>query len=347
MQQKPFGKLPSGPRQERILKSPQYRGDGFQNILETPMLADDISYFRMFKEYFFHDDERRPTQILPSVRTDLKALPDGEPTLVWFGHSSYLLRIEGKTILVDPVFSDRPSPVQFAGTKAYPIQTPYSLDDLPHLDAVILTHDHYDHLDYNSILKLKRHTKKFYTALGVGSHLAYWGVSESHIQEFDWWDSATIFPGIQLTATPARHFSGRGFTRYKTLWVSFVLQTATHRIFLGGDSGYDDSFKKIGQTFGPFDLALLECGQYDRKWPLIHMAPEQTVQAAVDLQARVLMPVHWGKFTLSVHPWRDPIRRATKQAAILGQKLTTPLIGEAIRLNSYLPNTPWWEERMG
>ncbi|MBL0744356.1 MBL fold metallo-hydrolase [Chryseolinea lacunae] len=343
MQQKPFGKLPSGARLERIKKSPHYRDGAFQNLEETPMLAKDVSYMDMVTEYFSKGEDKEPTKTLPSVRTDLKHLPDGEPSIVWFGHSSYLIHIDGKNILVDPVFSLRASPVQYMGMKAYPIETPYSLDDFPDLDAVIITHDHYDHLDYNSILKLKDKTKNFYTALGVGSHLAHWGIEEERIHEFDWWEGETISPGMQLTATPARHFSGRGFTRYQTLWASFVLSTPTNRIFIGGDSGYDGSFKNIGDKFGPFDIALLECGQYDRKWPFIHMMPEQTVQAAIDLKTRVLMPVHWGKFTLSVHPWRDPIRRAKKEAAVLHMPLTTPRIGEVLKLNSYLPNKAWWE----
>ena len=303
-----FGKLPSGKRLERIKKSPNYRNGSFQNLSPTQMLAEGASYPKMMREFFFGKGvDRSPVKPLPSVKTNLKTLSIDEPSLVWFGHSSYLLIIEGKRILIDPVFSERASPWQFVGTKGYQYTNPYSIDDFPDIDLVIITHDHYDHLDYESILKLKSKAKHFCTALGVGAHLTAWGIDESKIIEFDWWEKKTALPGIELTATPARHFSGRGFKRNQSLWTSFVLHTDHHHLFLGGDSGYDPAFKKIGEEFGPFDLAILECGQYNEQWPFIHMTPEQTVQAAIDLKAKILLPVHWGKFTLSLHPWYEPI----------------------------------------
>lgn len=344
MQQKSFGKLPSGKRLERVRQSPQYRDGSFQNIEKTAMLAEGVSYFRMLREFFSEGIDRIPAEPLHTVKTDLRALPVNEPTLVWFGHSSYLLTLGGKRILIDPVFSKRASPVQYAGVSSFAYTHAYTADDFPDIDIVIITHDHYDHLDYGSIQKLKDRVTLFCTALGVGEHLEYWGVAPGRIREFDWWEGAEVVPGFTLTATPARHFSGRGFTRNQTLWTSFVLQAAGYKLFLGGDSGYDGSFKIIGDKFGPFDLALVECGQYNEKWPDIHMQPENTVQAGVDLKAKVLMPVHWGKFKLALHPWREPIIRSTRRAQELGVSVTTPKIGEVVKLNSSLPAEHWWEK---
>jgi L-ascorbate metabolism protein UlaG (beta-lactamase superfamily) len=343
MQQPSFGKLPLGERLTRIERSPQYKKDHFENILPTAMMADDVSYPDMLRKFFFATDPlREPDHVLPAVKTDLRALGEQEPVIVWFGHSSYFLRIDGKNILVDPVFSKRASPVQYAGSEQFPGTEIYSADDFPDIDLMIITHDHYDHLDYGTIKKMHSRTKAIYTSLGVGSHLAYWGVPESKIHELDWWEQATALPGIELTATPARHFSGRGFIRNKTLWSSFVLKTSTHKIFLGGDSGYDASFKNIGDKFGPFDLALLESGQYDKQWPFIHMMPEETVLAAKDLQAKVLMPVHWGKFRLALHPWNESIQRVTAKAAADGLPITTPRIGEPIAVGGPYPQAKWW-----
>lgn len=343
MQQKPFGKLPSGKRLERVKQSHNYRDGSFKNLEKTEMLAENVSYYQMMKKYFGKGVDRQPSAALPTIKTDLNTLPSDKPVIVWFGHSSYLIKIHDKTILVDPVFSERTSPVQYIGMKAYAGTMAYCAGDMPEVDVVIITHDHYDHLDYNSILALKSKTKLFCTALGVGSHLEYWGIPASSIIEFDWWDHQILLPGIKLTSTPARHFSGRGFTRNKTLWSSFVLDASDHKIFIGGDSGYDSSFKKIGEKFGPFDIALLENGQYDPMWPYIHMMPEEVVQASLDLNANVLMPVHWSKYTLALHPWNEPVKRAITKATELNVTVTTPKIGEVIHIGENYPETHWWE----
>lgn len=338
-----FGKLPSGRRLERIRKSVQYREGNFHNIQETQMLSEEASYPKMIANYFKKIEGREPSTALPSVKTDLKSIPATYPVIVWFGHSSYLIKIGGKNILVDPVFSNYASPLEFLGKKGYPITHPYSVDDLPDLDVVILTHDHYDHLDYVTIQKIKSRTKLFYASLGVGEHLVHWGIEENSIVELDWWEQVNIAYGLDIIATPARHFSGRLFKRNQALWSSFVLKTHTHTLFLGGDSGYDTSFKTIGEKYGPFDLAILECGQYNTMWPYIHMMPEETAQASVDLKAKVFMPVHWGKFTLAMHSWKDPIERVVKKAKELNAEVTTPRIGEMVVLDHPLPNEKWWE----
>jgi L-ascorbate metabolism protein UlaG (beta-lactamase superfamily) len=343
MQQKSFGKLPSAKRLERIEKSKHYHNGKFENLISTPKVAEGVSYMGMMRDFFFSKGiDRTPTVTLPSVTTDLKHLPEDSLSITWFGHSSYLIHDQGKNILVDPVFSERASPVQFAGMKSYDGTMVYNIEDFPELDMVIISHDHYDHLDYNSIVKLKSKTKKFCVPLGVGAHLVYWGVNEDQIQEFDWWESADVFPEVNLTSTPARHFSGRGFSENKTLWSSYVLSIHGYKIFIGGDSGYDDTFKNVGNKFGPFDLVILECGQYDAQWPYIHMMPEETIQAALDLKAETLLPVHWGKFTLALHPWKEPIERALEKAKSLPLRITTPLIGEPVLLNKTLPTKNWW-----
>ncbi len=344
MQTAPFGKLPSGKRLDRIKQSPNYRDGSFQNVYKTEMMAEGVSYPKMMLEFFGKGVDREPTTILPSVKTDLKALVETEPIIIWFGHSSYLIKIEGKNILVDPVFSERASPFQFIGSKNYAINSPYSISDFPDIDMVIISHDHYDHLDYNSILQLKSKTELFCVGLGVGSHLESWGVDSIKIREFDWWESEEVFPGFELISTPARHFSGRGFKRNQTLWSSYVLRTPSKKIFIGGDSGFDSSFKTIGEKFGPFDLSILECGQYDKQWPFIHMMPEETAQAAVDLSGNVLLPVHWAKFTLGLHPWKEPAERVTTAAEKLKLTVTTPLIGEVVELNNSFPNNKWWAD---
>ncbi len=346
MQQKSFGKLPSGARKQRIEKSPNYKDGAFQNLTKTVMLAEDASYFSMMREFFKDKPGRYPQTAVPVVKTDLNTFQTDAPALIWFGHSSYLLLISGKRILIDPVFSDRPSPVQYLGTKSFNGARAYGPDDFPQLDLILITHDHYDHLDYNSIAALKSKAARFIVPLGVGEHLEHWGVPERNITELDWWDSIPAFDNIQITATPARHFSGRGLTRNKSLWTSYVLKTNTHNLFIGGDSGYDPAFKTIGEKYGPFDLALLECGQYDKQWPNIHMMPEETVQASIDLKAAVLMPVHWGKFVLANHGWKEPIERARKQVDALQVKITTPRIGEPVVLGNELPTAEWWRSIM-
>lgn len=340
---KSFGVLPAGARLERIKQSPNYKNDAFQNLESTDMRIQGASYFTVMRKFFAKGIDREPINMIPSVKTDLRTSSPENPSVIWFGHSSYLITIGDKKILIDPVFSERTSPFRSIGKKAYPGTLPYSVDDMPEIDLLLITHDHYDHLDYDTILKLKPKVKRVCTSLGVGSHLEFWGIDSATITEFDWWQCETIFPDVDLTATPARHFSGRGLTRNKTLWSSFVLRMPSYKIFIGGDSGYDASFKKIGETFGPFDLALLECGQYDPMWPLIHMMPEQTVQAALDLKAKLLMPVHWSKYTLSLHRWYDPIQRVTKRAGELGMPVTTPMIGENVSVGKNYPASRWWE----
>lgn len=338
-----FGKAPSGERLKRIQHSSNFRNEQFQNLSFTPTFAEDVSKFEMIRDGIFKISKRKaPSTALPSVKTNLKNLPPGKDVLVWFGHSSYFMQIDGKKILVDPVFSGSASPFSFM-VKSFKGSDVYTPDDFPSIDYLIITHDHWDHLDYKTVLELKPKVAKIITGLGTAAHLEYWGFDPKSIIELDWNESSVLDSGFKITATPGRHFTGRTFKRNQSLWCSFVFQSPSKKIFIGGDSGYDTHFVQIGAEHGPFDLALLECGQYNKSWKYIHMMPEQTAQAAVDLKAKTMMPVHWGKFALSLHAWDEPIQRIIKEARRLNVSIIYPMIGETVDLNSFGAQTEWWK----
>lgn len=339
--QEKFGEKPSGERLKQIRQSPNFRDGEFQNQSFTPTFAEDVSKFGMIRDGIFKISKRKaPETNLPSVKTDLKNLDPTKNVLAWFGHSSYFMQIDGKRILVDPVFSGHASPFSFM-VKSFKGSDVYSPEDFPEIDYLFITHDHWDHLDYKTVTKLK--VDKIITGLGVGAHLERWGFASDQITELDWNQTAKLDSSFVVTATSGRHFSGRGFKRNQSIWCSFVLQTPSKKIFIGGDSGYDTHFAKIGADYGPFDLALLECGQYNKSWKYIHMMPEQTVQAAIDLKAKTLMPVHCGKFALALHAWDEPIIRVTKEAHRLAVPIVHPMIGELVDLNNLDEQGEWWK----
>ena len=339
---KTTGQLPAGKYKERILCSPHYRNGAFQNLSPTPMKPEGVSYWKMLRTFFRKHPDTAPASALPVVETDLDRLSDDAPVIVWFGHSSYLLRIRGKHLLVDPVFSGSAAPFSFM-VKAFPGTNRYQAADMPVIDYLLLTHDHYDHLDYRTLLQLKKKIRSVYCSLGVGAHLRYWGFDPEMMTEMDWGQREELDADMELIAAPARHFSGRGWKRAQSLWSSFILRTPDHSIYIGGDSGYDTHFSRIGREWGPFDLAILEAGQYNVMWPLIHMMPEETVQAALDLQAKALMPVHWGKFRLSTHPWQEPVQRVLACADEAGLPVISPRIGEPVSLNGNYRFPEWWK----
>lgn len=343
MRQARFGRLPMGERLERIKKSPNYRDGEFKNLSETPTFTSDESKFKVFADFFFGEKPRvEPIDSIPSVKTDLNKLPIDQDQLVWFGHSSYLLQLEGKRILVDPVLSGHASPFFFM-VNAFKGADIYKAEDMPAIDYLIITHDHWDHLDYHALKSLKDRVKKVICPLGVGAHLEYWGYAPEIITELDWYEQTELPASWKITATPARHFSGRGFKRNQTLWASFVLKTPAHNLFIGGDGGYDTHLAKIGEQYGPFDLAFIEQGQYNQRWKYIHLLPEQLFLAAANLNAKRILPVHNSKFALASHPWDEPLSKMDENKATSTIPVLTPKIGEVVNLNdSTQVFSPWW-----
>jgi L-ascorbate metabolism protein UlaG (beta-lactamase superfamily) len=344
MQQTKFGKLPASDRLETIKRSPNYKNGAFQNQSITPSLTEGASFYSVLKEFLFGDKKRRlPVDEIPSVKTNLLTLDINKDVLVWFGHSSYFMQVDGKRILVDPVLSGYASPLSFT-TKAFKGSNIYSVDDIPTIDYLFISHDHWDHLDYETVKKLQQKIKKIICALGVGQHLERWGFNSDIIIEKDWNEQIILGDGFIVNTTPARHFSGRGVKRNQALWTSYVLQTPTMKIFIGGDSGYDKHFAEIGKTFGPFDLAILENGQYNKSWKYIHMMPEEVLQVAKELNAERLFPVHSSKFALANHDWDAPLSTITTLNKTANIPLITPMIGELVDLKDKMQKfSEWWK----
>lgn len=342
MKQPQFGKAPTGVRFDRISKSPNYKNGAFQNLSHTPSLKEGVSYYTVFKEFFFDKSKRvQPAAILPATKVDLSTLSPNEDIIVWFGHSSYLIQVNGKRILVDPVFSGNASPFTFT-TKSFKGADVYTASDMPHIDYLFISHDHYDHLDHKTMVALRPKVGRVITGLGVGAHLEHWGYDTASIIERDWNDHILLDTGFEATLVPARHFSGRGLKRNGTLWTSFVLQTPSYKLFIGGDSGYDTHFATIGAQHGPFDLVMLENGQYNEYWKYIHMMPEEVVKAATELKAKRLFPVHWSKFALALHDWDEPINRIVAEANRLNMPLLHPMIGAVVKLSDTTTQNEWW-----
>lgn len=289
--------------------------------------------------------DRNPVGQIPVFEIDWDKINAIEDHLTWFGHSAFLLNIDNKKILVDPMLGPIASPVSFIGPKRYSEDMLDFIEDLPAIDAVLISHDHYDHLDYPSIRKLKSKVDHFFVPYGVSNHLIRWGVAKERITELNWWDE-TEFKGLTIALTPAKHFSGRGiFNRNTTLWGGWVILGKQTRFYTSGDGGYDAHFKEIGEKYGPFDITLIEGGQYDRLWSGSHMVPEESVQANIDVMGKNMMLIHWGAFTLANHGWTEPIERALKEAKKKDVNLIAPKIGETVSLIGALsaPVTTWWE----
>ena len=344
MRQEKFGRPPQGARLERIQKSPNYRDGAFQNQLPTPRGPENTSFAAMMWEYWFVKKERlTPKEPLPSQKTDLKKLaPEGD-ALVWLGHSSVFLRLGGRNILIDPVLSDYASPVSFS-TRAFPGTNLYQAAEFPDIDYLIISHDHWDHLDHQTLLALKPRIGRIITGLGVGEHLEAWGFNPGQIIEGDWYDQVEPEPGLTVHFRPVRHFSGRTLKSGQTLWTSFVLETPERRVYYSGDSGYGPHLAETGRDFDGFDLAILENGQYDLNWKYIHMMPEEVALAADELKAKTLLPVHDGRFNIANHSWDDPFIRLTAAAKGYQFKLATPFLGEVFYLDDQERSfSRWWE----
>jgi L-ascorbate metabolism protein UlaG (beta-lactamase superfamily) len=339
-----FGRRPSKEKVQKLSRSPQYVQGKFQNPVPTMMEMNLKTTLGILREFTKSAPNRRPAT--PLVMDSPLLQKDAETKVTWFGHSASLLTIDGKALLLDPMFGRAPSPFPWFGKGRYSGGLPFQVAELPVIDAVVLSHDHYDHLDYGSILKIKHKVNKFLVPLGVGGHLERWGVPPEKIAEYDWWDEFT-YEGLTFACTPATHFSGRSMTdRGATLWCSWVIKGEQANVFFSGDSGYSSHFKAIGQKYGPFDVTLMECGQYDERWGDIHMLPEETVQAHMDVKGKLLIPIHWGAFTLALHDWFDPVERAVRAAAQQHVRIATPKIGQTVSLYAEeIPTTAWWKMR--
>lgn len=342
---KQLGQFPDEKRKEYFSTLPNYANGRFQNILVTPALLEGESMTKALFNSLCKVENTSPKSALPFVITDLKKLPPEENVLVWFGHSSYFIQVDGKKFLIDPVFSGNASPMP-GSIKAFAGADYYKPEHMPDIDFLLISHDHWDHLDYKTVQELKNRVGKVICGLGTGQHFEYWGWKSKKIIEKNWWESIDIADGFRITLTPARHFSGRLLNRNISLWTSFVLKTPSKNLFLGGDSGYGNHFKEIGEKYGPFDLAVMECGQYNEKWPYIHTLPDQLIGEVQELKAKNFIPVHHSKFKLSQHAWFEPVELAAKNAEDHHQPITLPVIGEKVDLNQLGNITwkKWWEE---
>ncbi|WP_398500405.1 MBL fold metallo-hydrolase [Variovorax sp.] len=325
--------------------SPQFKGCTFENM-DNPDVLPNQSTWKIWTRFFFETKtDSVPTDAIPVkplTPAVLAALDAQANHVVRLGHSSHLLKLRGKYWLIDPVFGERVSPFSFAGPKRFH-QPPIALQDLPPIEGLILSHDHYDHLDVYTIEYLAKRVQHYFVPLGVKARLVAMGVPPERISELDWWQGGE-HDGVKLTATPAQHFSGRSLTdRGRTLWASWVVQSGEQRIFYSGDSGYFPGFKQIGERFGGFDLALMENGAYDAYWPAVHMTPEQSVQAFEDLRGKVLYSVHNSTFDLAFHSWHDPLDRIAKLTQERKIELATPVIGEVLTVGQARTNVRWWE----
>jgi L-ascorbate metabolism protein UlaG (beta-lactamase superfamily) len=338
-----FGGQPEGQRAERVRRSAYYRDGKFHNSHPTTVgdlrgRDDDGS---MLREFLKGGAERKPSAAIPLVAGD-PGTATGELSITWYGHASSLVEIDGARVLFDPIWSDRCSPSQLVGPHRLH-QVPIALDDLPHLDAIVISHDHYDHLDMATIRTLSRmQDAPFLVPLGVGAHLERWGVPGDRIIEVEWEEATSVGP-LTLICTEAQHFSGRTVKRDGTLWSSWVVAGPHHKVFYTGDTGYFDGFAAIGAKHGPFDATLIQIGAYNKRWPDIHMTPEQGVAAHIDVRGGLMIPVHWGTFVLAFHPWGEPVDRAWAEAKARGASLAVPRPGERIDVADPPAVDGWWQ----
>lgn len=338
-----FGTQPTGERLARLQASPHYRNGAFTNLEPTEVLTGDTNTAAIILSGMLHKVPRlRPERPIPVVKTDIKALDPNKDLLLWLGHSSFYVQLAGKRLLIDPVFSRDAAPVPYVNA-AFDSTYQYQAEDFPAIDYLLITHDHWDHLDYPSVVALKEKVGRVICGLGVGSHLASWGYRSAQIIEGDWFDKISNDEGLDIHVLPARHFSGRLLEKNQTLWAGFALVSPQRKLFFSGDSGYGKHFADIGQRFGGFDLVVLDSGQYDARWANIHMRPQDAAQAAEDLQARALLPAHVARFALANHAWDEPLKQMQALSQQHSFALLTPPPGLAMDLAAPQASTAWWQ----
>jgi L-ascorbate metabolism protein UlaG (beta-lactamase superfamily) len=341
-----FGAPLAGARLQRAMANPQYREGRFINLEpESPTSAAALGDYLV--RQFSGNEVREPPAPLPVLPVDKAALAAAPPAAglraFWIGHASTYVELDGLRLLLDPVFAERVSPLPVGPRRFHP--PPIALADLPAIDAVLISHDHYDHLDMHTVQQLAARGARFFVPLGIGAHLERWGVPASRIEELEWWQERTV-AGVRIVCTPTRHYSGRGLrNRSSTLWSSWSVIGPRHRFFYSGDTGYAKLFQEIGARLGPFDMAFIKIGAYGpgAAWTDIHMPPEQAVQVHRDVRARRMFPVHWSTFNLAYHDWDEPIRRTVAEAGRLGVDLVTPRLGEWVDADRAFSSTRWWE----
>lgn len=321
--------------------SPNYKDGVFENVEPTSLSNSETSTWDTLGQYMVSDNCRSPDEVLPSQEFELKELEDDEFSVSWFGHSTVLLHTNEFSIITDPVFSTGGAGPLSLGPSPFPYEDEYTVDDLPEIDYVFISHDHYDHLDKNTVRELS--DSKFFVPLGVQSHLVEWGIDEENIQEFDWYDELNISDELFAAFAPSRHFSGRGITdNSATLWGSWVFEFYDTSIYFSGDTGYMEEFKNISAKYGPFDLAFLDAGQYNLAWEQVHMLPEQVIQAAIDLNASVSIPIHISKYELALHHWYEPMELVSTYGAERNVTIATPMLGSTFIFGEETPQDTWW-----
>lgn len=342
------GSNPSLEDMQRFMHQPNFEWNAqkqkgyFKNLNPQMPHIERASMWAVAKYYLFKPKNATPNKPLPFVEGNFHTLHSQSPAVVWFGHSSLLINYKDFTMLIDPVFSDYASPKSFIN-RAFKADIHWSAKDFNTINALVITHDHYDHLDYPTINALKAQVERFIVPLGVGSHLRFWGIESSKITELNWWESVSLAPDIRLHATPAQHSSGRGLEWDRTLWSSYLLEIGGKKIFLSGDGGYYTHFKDIGNAFGGVDLAILENGQYNIAWKYSHSFTPQVLQAALDLRAKMVMPIHYGRFVAGSHAWNEPLKNLIKLCDLYQLPISVPRLGEVYELDSAPKRDIWWE----
>ncbi len=342
---KHFGGKLTKERLAKYEKSPNWKKGAFRNLEHTVMDITLPKVPGLLYKQIFDKKGREPEQKLPVLPFDKEAFlaPSEQAKMIWYGHSVVLMRIKGKTVLIDPMLGPNASPIAPFPVRRFSENTLNLIAELPDIDILLMTHDHYDHIDLASFEQLKPKVKKYVTTLGTARHYEDWGVSEKDIVEMDWWENLSI-DGLDIHCTPSRHFAGRGANnRAKSFWGGWVIQSDNENIYFSGDGGYGDHFKEVGERLGPFDFGFMECGQYNKLWHQIHMYPEESVRAAEDAKVKNIMPVHWAGFALALHPWKEPVERFILEANNNRQNHITPVLGELFTAESTM-RSEWWKE---